>query len=79
MGIEVIRLENFKAFKSVEFLDIPAFCVLVGANGTGKTTLFEVFGFLRDCLTYNVRSAVQRLGGMNELLSRGSETRGLMI
>ncbi len=73
MKIESIRLVNFKTFRNVELVDLPPFCVLVGANGSGKTTLFDVFGFLKDCLTFNVKSAVQRRGGMRELVSRGAE------
>lgn len=79
MRIEAIRLKNFKTFKDVELRDVPPFCVLVGANGSGKTTLFDVVGFLKDCLTYNVKSAVQKRGGMQELLSRGSDDRSLLI
>ncbi len=71
MFIEAIKLKNFKSFRDLEMTDIPKFCVIVGANGVGKTTLFDVFGFLKDCLTYNVRSALQKRGGFNELLSRG--------
>jgi len=71
MRIETIRLKNFKSFQDVEILDIPQFCVVVGANGTGKTTLFDVFGFLRDCLKDNVRHALQKRGGFNEVVSRG--------
>ena len=43
--------------------DIPRFCILVGANGTGKSTLFSVFGFLKDALTENVHVALTRMGG----------------
>ena len=50
MRIETVRLKNFKTFENVELVDIPAFCIVVGANGTGKSTLFDVFGFLKDCL-----------------------------
>lgn len=71
MFIESIKLTNFKSFKNLVMSDIPKFCVIVGANGVGKTTLFDVFGFLKDCLTFNVRSAVQKRGGFNEILSRG--------
>ena len=35
MRIESIRLKNFKAFRDVHLKDIPAFMVVVGANGTG--------------------------------------------
>jgi predicted ATPase len=63
MHIEYLKLKNFRAFKDVEMRDIPRFCVLVGANGTGKSTLFSVFGFLRDAMTTNVSTALGRLGG----------------
>lgn len=46
--------------------------ILVGANGTGKTTFFDVFGFLHDCLTGNVRSALDKRGRFQEVRSRGS-------
>lgn len=75
MQIEFIRLKNFRAFQDVTMKDIPRFCVLVGANGTGKSTLFSVFAFLRDAMASNVNSALARLGGsrgMQEVRSRGS-------
>jgi predicted ATPase len=53
--------------------DIPNFAVLIGANGTGKTTFVDVFGFLRDSLTHNVRTAVQKRAGFAQLVSRGHE------
>lgn len=73
MRIETLRIKNYKALRNVELKSIPKFCVLVGANGTGKTTLFDVFGFLKDCLTYNVRKALQVRGGFKEVLSRNSD------
>ncbi len=72
MKIEAIRLKNFKAFRDVKMIDIPNFCVVVGANGAGKSTLFDVFGFLKDCLTYNVSRALQSRGGFKEVVSRGA-------
>ncbi|TVP76466.1 MAG: chromosome segregation protein SMC [Puniceicoccaceae bacterium] len=76
MHITQIRLKNFRAFQDVEMRDIPRFAVLVGANGTGKSTLFQVFGFLRDAMTTNVNTALSKLGGsrgIEEVRSRGSE------
>ena len=75
MKIESIRLKNFKAFKEVEIKEIPKMCVFVGANGTGKTTLFNVFSFLKDALTNNVHVALTKLGGsrgFQEVKSRNS-------
>lgn len=75
MKIESIHLKNFKAFKNVEIKKIPKMCVFVGANGTGKTTLFNVFSFLKDALTDNVHVALTKLGGgrgFQEVRSRNS-------
>jgi len=63
MKIESIRLKNFKAFKEIEIKKIPKMCVFVGANGTGKTTLFNVFSFLKDALTDNIHVALTKQGG----------------
>lgn len=57
--------------------DIPKFAVIIGANGTGKSTLFQVFGFLRDAMTSNVTTALAKLGGsrgIREVRSRGTSS-----
>jgi predicted ATPase len=75
MIIESIRLKNFKALQNVEMRDIPKLCVLVGANGTGKSSLFSIFGFLKDALSGNVNTALSKLGGargFDEVISRES-------
>jgi predicted ATPase len=74
MIIEEIRIQNFKALKNVHLKNLPAMAVFVGKNGTGKTTLFHVFSFLKACLTTNVRSALQKEGGLRgfqEVITRG--------
>jgi predicted ATPase len=63
MNIESIRLKNFKAFRDTKMEKIPSFCVIVGANGSGKSTVFSLFSFLRDAMAGNVNSALMRLGG----------------
>ena len=75
MQIEQIRIRNFRAFKNVVMRGIPRLAILVGANGTGKSTLFSVFGFLRDAMDTNVRVALSRIGGsrgLSEVRSRSS-------
>ncbi|MDX7746666.1 MAG: AAA family ATPase [Aeromonas veronii] len=72
MHIESIRLKNFKSYRNACISGIPSLCVVVGANGTGKSSLFGVFGFLKDCLLFNVRQALQQRGGFREVVSRGA-------
>jgi predicted ATPase len=72
MKIESIRLKNFRMFREVSIKHLPNCCVFVGANGTGKTSLFDVLRFLRDALTYNVKQALARRGGFKEVVSRGT-------
>jgi predicted ATPase len=47
--------------------------VFVGRNGVGKTTLFDVFGFLNDALIFDVKIAFQRRGGFKQVISRGQD------
>jgi len=63
MKLEYLRLKNFRAFRDVEMKDISRLAIVVGANATGKSTLFQVFGFLRDAMRDNVHTALTRLGG----------------
>ena len=63
MQIESIVIRNYRLFQNVRMTDIPRLCVLVGANGTGKSTLFDVFSFLKDALAMNVTKALARRGG----------------
>jgi predicted ATPase len=69
--IESIRIRNYRALKEVELSDLPPVSVFIGANGTGKSTLFDVFGFLHDALLHNVRQALARRGGFAEVVTRG--------
>lgn len=71
MKIESLSIKNFKTFKDIKLTDLPPISVFIGANGTGKTTLFDVFGFLRDALQSNVKVALQKRGGFKEVITRG--------
>lgn len=79
LQIETVRLYNFKALQNVTIKNIPRLAIFVGANGVGKTTLFSVFAFLKECLVSNVSKAVQIYGGYRELVSREHETEDILI
>ena len=79
MRIVSIKIKNYRLFEFLKIKDIPAFCVIIGANGTGKSTLFDIFGFLRDALKNNIRQALQVRGGFNEVVTRGKEQEDIEI
>ncbi|WP_017757981.1 AAA family ATPase, partial [Pseudacidovorax intermedius] len=71
MQIESIAIKNYRLFRDAKLTHIPRLCVLVGANGTGKSTLFDVLSFLKDALSMNVGKAIAKRGGYREVASRG--------
>lgn len=71
MRIESIRVLNYRVFQDVEITDIPNMAVFLGMNGVGKTTFFDIFSFLHDALQSNIRAALAKRGGFNEVISRG--------
>ncbi len=76
MKLESLKLKNFRTFKDATLAKIPPFCIVVGANGTGKSTIFEVFEFLKDAMESNVNVALSKLGGgrgFQEVRTRNAE------
>lgn len=71
--IEYLRVQNFRALKSVEFKNITPMTVLLGPNGSGKSTVFDVFAFLSECFEFGLRRAWDRRGRGKELKTRGSD------
>lgn len=71
MRIESITIENFKVFKETTIKDLSKMAVLLGTNGSGKSSFFDVFGFLSDSLQNNVTIALNRRGGFQEVITRG--------
>ncbi len=47
--LEKIHVQNFKGLKDLE-LDLGQFNVLIGSNGSGKTSVLEAFKFIRLCI-----------------------------
>jgi len=79
MRIRGIKVKNFKTLRDVSMDDIPGFAVLVGANGSGKSTFIGVFDFLKRCLKDNVKTALRQMGGFEQVASRGFENDPIWI
>ena len=70
MKIEHIHIKNFRVFHDTKMENIPPLAFFIGRNGSGKSTVFQVFGFLKDALQNNVNIALQKLGGYKEVVTR---------
>lgn len=71
--IEQLRVENYRALRSIEIKEITPFTVLLGPNGSGKSTIFDVFNFLAECFQFGLRHAWDRRGRARELKTRGQQ------
>ena len=80
--IEGFRIKNFRALKDVSLgrlwnvqktEPITPMTAVIGKNGVGKSTLFDAFGFLADCLKNGVEEAcdARGRGGFEKILSQG--------
>jgi predicted ATPase len=82
--IEGIRVKNFRGLKDItlgrlwnkqQSAPLTAMTVVIGKNGVGKSTLFDVFGFLSDALRFGVEEACDsRLRGGFEKIRSGGQT-----
>lgn len=69
--IEQLRVENYRALRSVEVKEITPLTILLGPNGSGKSTIFDLFNFLSECFQFGLRHAWDRRGRARELKTRG--------
>lgn len=79
--IEGFRVQNYRALRDVTLgklsgssgQPLTPFTVVIGKNGAGKSSLFDAFGFLADCLSHDVETAcdLKQRGGFERLRSQG--------
>ena len=69
--IEVLSVKNYRALRDIELKQLKPLTVFLGANGSGKSTFFDVFAFLSECFTGGLRQAWNKRGGLKELRTRG--------
>ena len=79
--IEGFRVQNYGTLRDVTLGKVSygdkgepltPFTVVIGKNGVGKSTLFDAFGFVADCLTLGVETACdqKQRGGFARLRSK---------
>ena len=79
--IEGFRVKNFKTLRNVEIgklinlnvSPLTPLTAVIGKNGAGKSSLFDAFGFLADCLRFGVEEAcdMNGRGGIKKIRSMG--------
>ncbi len=81
--IEGFRVQNYRALRDVTLGKLSSqqggepltpFTVVIGKNGVGKSTLFDAFGFVADCLSHDVEQAcdMKQRGGFDRLRSKST-------
>ncbi len=82
--IEGIRIRNFRVLKDVTLgkpwnahtsQPLTPMTAVIGKNGVGKSSLFDAFGFLADCLKLGVEEAcdARGRGGFERVRSQGTD------
>src|SRR5207253_4048551 len=71
--IESLHVQNYRALRDVELKELTPLTVLLGLNGSGKSTIFDVFAFLSECFSDGLRRAWDRRGRAKELKTRGCD------
>jgi predicted ATPase len=79
--IEGFRIKNYRSLRNIEIGKLwntqkdplTPLTVVIGKNGVGKSSLFDAFGFLSDCLRYGVEDACDMggRGGIKKIRSFG--------
>lgn len=79
--IEGFRVQNYRVLNDVTLGKLSGmksepltpFTVVIGKNGSGKSSLFDAFGFVADCLNHDVEIAcdLKQRGGFERLRSQG--------
>ncbi|HEB68782.1 MAG TPA: ATPase [Desulfobulbus sp.] len=82
--IEGFRIQNYRVLKDVTLgrlwnqqkkKPLTPLVTVIGKNGVGKSTIFDAFGFLADCLDNGVEEAcdLRKRGGFERLVSAGTD------
>ena len=67
---EHISIKGFRRLQDIE-LEMRDLIVMIGANGSGKTSFLDVLSILAASASGNLQNTLQLKGGLNEILTRG--------
>ncbi len=68
--INLIQIKNFKSIVNITMRDISNFTVFAGANGVGKSNIFEAIEFFKTIVEFGAVTAIKKYGGYDNIHSR---------
>jgi len=91
--IEGFRIENYRALKDIVMgrigtdkhlksaKPLTPLTAVIGKNGSGKSSIFDAFGFLAECMDSDIETAcnAKGRGGYDKLVTNGSEHEPIKI
>src|SRR5437867_9819799 len=66
---EQVRVQGFRRLQDLE-MGLRPLCVLIGANGSGKTSLLDVFALLAASASGGLNAKIGEFGGLPAILTR---------
>lgn len=72
-GLEKLEVRGYKSIRHAE-IPLDRVNVLIGANGSGKSNLIDLFQFMRRLADGDLQAAVAQAGGADCLLHYGRKT-----
>jgi len=91
--IEGFRIQNYRALKDIAMgrigtdvnlrkaKPLTPLTAVIGKNGAGKSSIFDAFGFLADCMETDLETACndRGRGGFDKLVTNGKENESIKI
>jgi len=85
--IEGLKIQNYRSLRDIamgkigtdtklrQATPLTPLTVVIGKNGVGKSSIFDAFGFLADCMETDLESAcnARNRGGYDKLVSSGAD------
>lgn len=85
--IEGVRIQNYRSLRDIAMgrigtdqslrnaTPLSPLSVVIGKNGAGKSSIFDAFGFLADCMETDLEAAcnARKRGGFDKLVTTGAE------
>ena len=67
MKIKELKIKGFKSIGEIVLKSPNRFSVFVGANGAGKSNIFEALEFFNYCNSFEIEEALRLFGNFNEI------------